>query len=36
MAAVALASALMVLAQTCMLLSPMTDTLRYFGPDTPL
>ena len=36
MAAVAFSSVFMVLGQTCVLLSPMTDTLVHFGPDTPL
>eukprot|EP01048_Picozoa_sp_COSAG05_P017022 COSAG05_NODE_2269_length_3305_cov_2.365876_3_plen_668_part_00 len=36
MATVSFASVCMLLGQVCIALSPMTDTLRYFGQDTPL
>jgi hypothetical protein len=36
MAAISFAGTCMLLAQTCILLSPMTDTLDHFGENTPL
>eukprot|EP01050_Picozoa_sp_SAG11_P017400 SAG11_NODE_2507_length_3273_cov_3.855072_2_plen_607_part_00 len=36
LATVSFASVCMLLGQVCIALSPMTDTLRYFGEDTPL